>query len=89
MASGSSVKEVVADSETKLHDLEEIELEDENENLIIGNEYFDISENWVPSDLAFKQADKDIEEYDLNFDFINAEDLYLEDPLNSTSSWVE
>ena len=40
---------------------------------------FDISGNWVPSQENFTKAKADIKEKELFYDFVNAEELYLED----------
>ena len=66
---------------------DEIELEEEN---YFTNDWsFDITEDWAPSESAFKQADEDVKDYDLSFDFIDVEDLYLEETPISTTSWTD
>ena len=40
---------------------------------------FDVTENIFPDDEDFLQASKDIEEYDLDYDFQNVDELYLDD----------
>ena len=40
---------------------------------------FDVTENIFPDDEDFLQASKDIEEYDLDYDFQNVNELYLDD----------
>lgn len=44
----------------------------------------DISQDFFPLDEDYVQADNDIDKYELNYDFENVDDLYLEDyqPLN-------
>lgn len=39
---------------------------------------FDISETWVPSEEDYIQAQADIQEYELNYNFENVEELYIE-----------
>ena len=39
----------------------------------------DISDSWAPSDEDFKQAKADVLKYDLNYDFKDVNDLYLDE----------
>ena len=39
----------------------------------------DISENWFPSEEDFIKADEDIKNYNLDYDFGNINELYLEE----------
>ena len=88
MISGSPIKEIIAETKaSRLEDLDEIELEEEN--YFTKDWSFDITEDWAPSESAFKQADEDVRDYDLSFDFIDIEDLYLEETPMSTTSWTE
>jgi len=43
------------------------------------NTFVDITENWLPIEADFIQAKKDIEQYNLNYDFKSADELYLDD----------
>jgi hypothetical protein len=47
--------------------------------IIETNDEFDVSENWVPSQENFTKAKADIKEKELFYDFVKAEELYLED----------
>ena len=40
---------------------------------------YDISENWIPSQEDFITASEDISKYELNYDFENIDELYLEE----------
>lgn len=45
---------------------------------ITTNDLIDISEWFVPSEEDFNKAKEDLEKYEMNFNFTNAEELYLE-----------
>jgi len=49
----------------------------------------DISDSWELEDVDFAQAEVDIKEYDLNYDFENVEELYLDEEDNSNKFWYE
>jgi hypothetical protein len=49
----------------------------------------DISDSWELEDIDFDQAEADIKEYDLNYDFENVEELYLDEEDNSNKFWYE
>ena len=49
----------------------------------------DISDSWELEDVDFTQAEIDIKEYDLNYDFENVEELYLDEEDNSSKFWYE
>jgi hypothetical protein len=49
----------------------------------------DISDSWELEDVDFAQAEIDIKEYDLNYDFENVEELYLDEENNSNKFWYE
>ena len=49
----------------------------------------DISDSWELEDVDFAQAEIDIKEYDLNYDFENIEELYLDEENNSSKFWYE
>jgi len=49
----------------------------------------DISDSWELEDIDFAQAEVDIKEYDLNYDFENVEELYLDEEDNSNKFWYE
>lgn len=49
----------------------------------------DISDSWELEDVDFAQAEIDIKEYDLNYDFENVEELYLDEEDNSSKFWYE
>lgn len=49
----------------------------------------DISDSWELEDADFAQAEIDIKEYDLNYDFENVEELYLDEENNSSKFWYE
>lgn len=49
----------------------------------------DISDSWELEDIDFAQAEIDIKEYDLNYDFENVEELYLDEENNSSKFWYE
>jgi hypothetical protein len=49
----------------------------------------DISDSWELEDVDFAQAEIDIKEYDLNYDFENVEELYLDEENNSSKFWYE
>jgi len=49
----------------------------------------DISDSWELEDVDFTQAEIDIKEYDLNYDFENVEELYLDEENNSSKFWYE
>jgi len=48
----------------------------------------DISDNWLPNDDDFLQAEADIKEFNLDYDFENVEDLYLETE-DDKVFWIE
>lgn len=48
----------------------------------------DISDNWLPNDDDFLQAEADIKEFNLDYDFENVEDLYLETE-DDRVFWIE
>lgn len=43
-----------------------------------GNNVIDISDSWAPEEEDFKEAVANVEKYDLNLDFKNINELYLE-----------
>jgi len=89
MALGASMTEVLASSgdEESVNEMEGLELEEEEVHFV---NTFDISEGWIPSESSFAEADEDIVKYDLNFDFVTVDDLYLDDPLRGIpESWIE
>lgn len=49
----------------------------------------DISDSWELEDVDFTEAEVDIKEYDLNYDFENVEELYLDEEDNSNKFWYE
>lgn len=48
----------------------------------------DISDSWEIEDIDFNQADEDIKQFNLNYDFQDIEDLYLDDE-ETTHFWYE
>lgn len=48
----------------------------------------DISDSWEIEDIDFNQADEDIKQFNLNYDFSDIEDLYLDDE-ETTHFWYE
>lgn len=48
----------------------------------------DITDNWLPSDDDFLQAEADIKEFSLDYDFDDVEDLYL-DTEDDKVFWIE
>ena len=54
-----------------------------------GSESVDISDSWELEDIDFSQADIDIKEYDLNYDFEDIEELYLDEENDSNKFWYE
>jgi hypothetical protein len=54
-----------------------------------SSESIDVSDNWELEDIDFSQADVDIKEYDLNYDFEDVEELYLDEEDNSNKFWYE
>lgn len=54
-----------------------------------SSENIDISDNWELEDIDFAQAEIDIKEYDLNYDFEDVEELYLDEEDNSNKFWYE
>jgi hypothetical protein len=48
----------------------------------------DITDNWLPNDDDFLQAEADIKEFNLDYDFENVEDLYLETE-DDKVFWIE
>lgn len=51
-------------------------------------ELIDISDNWQVEDIDFEQAEADVKEFNLDYDFQNIEDLYLDDE-DTTHLWYE
>lgn len=49
----------------------------------------DISDSWELEDIDFAQAEIDIKEYDLNYNFEDVEELYLDEEDNSNKFWYE
>ena len=49
----------------------------------------DISDSWELEDIDFAQAEIDIKEYDLNYNFEDVEELYLDEEDNSSKFWYE
>ena len=49
----------------------------------------DISDSWELEDIDFSQAEIDIKEYDLNYNFEDVEELYLDEEDNSSKFWYE
>jgi hypothetical protein len=49
---------------------------------------FDISDSWEPNDSDFSQADTDIQDYNLDYDFEDENDLYL-DTEQEKANWLE
>ena len=54
-----------------------------------SSESIDISDSWELEDIDFSQAESDIKEYDLNYDFEDVEELYLDEEDNSNKFWYE
>ena len=54
-----------------------------------SSESVDVSDNWELEDIDFAQAEIDIKEYDLNYDFEDVEELYLDEEDNSNKFWYE
>ena len=54
-----------------------------------SSENIDISDSWELEDVDFAQAESDIKEYDLNYDFEDVEELYLDEEDNSNKFWYE
>jgi len=54
-----------------------------------SSENIDISDTWELEDIDFTQAEIDIKEYDLNYDFEDVEELYLDEEDNSNRFWYE
>jgi hypothetical protein len=54
-----------------------------------SSENIDISDSWELEDIDFAQAEIDIKEYDLNYNFEDVEELYLEEEDNSNKFWYE
>lgn len=54
-----------------------------------SSENIDISDSWELEDIDFVQAEADVKEYDLNYDFENVEELYLDEEDNSNKFWYE
>lgn len=48
----------------------------------------DITDNWLPNDDDFNQAEADIKEFTLDYDFEDVNDLYLETE-DEKSNWLE
>ena len=48
----------------------------------------DITEMWEPNDNDFSQADADIQEFSLDYDFEDENDLYL-DTEQEKANWLE
>jgi hypothetical protein len=53
-----------------------------------ASDVIDISDNWEIQDIDFEQAEADIKEFNLDYDFQNIEDLYLDDEY-TTHLWYE
>lgn len=51
-------------------------------------ELIDISDYWEVEEIDFENAEADIKEFDLNYDFENVEELYLDDE-ETTHLWYE
>jgi hypothetical protein len=49
-----------------------------NNDFETDSEAIDISEGWIPSEKDFDKAEEEITKFDLNHDFLTADDLYLE-----------
>lgn len=54
-----------------------------------SSENIDISDSWELEDIDFAQAEMDIKEYDLNYNFEDVEELYLDEEDNSNKFWYE
>ena len=54
-----------------------------------GSASIDISDSWELEDIDFAQAEIDIKEYDLNYNFEDVEELYLDEEDNSSKFWYE
>lgn len=54
-----------------------------------GSASIDISDSWELEDVDFAQAEIDIKEYDLNYNFEDVEELYLDEEDNSNKFWYE
>lgn len=54
-----------------------------------SSENIDISDSWELEDIDFAQAEIDIKEYDLNYNFEDVEELYLDEEDNSNKFWYE
>ena len=51
------------------------------------NQSLDISDYWLPSEGDFDKAAKEIEEFDLNYNFSSVEELYLENYQSIDWEW--
>ena len=49
-----------------------------NDDFETDSEAIDISEGWIPSKEDYDKAEEEIAKFDLNHDFLTADDLYLE-----------
>ena len=54
-----------------------------------GSASIDISDSWELEDIDFTQAEIDIKEYSLNYNFEDVEELYLDEEDNSSKFWYE
>lgn len=71
-----------------LNEITSLVLEDENN--IICSSAFDVLEEWHPSKSFFLEAQKDIEQYNLDLSFDNVSDLYLEvEDQNQFKNWID
>jgi nitrogen fixation protein FixH len=55
------------------------ELVFENKARIKVNTFVDITEDWLPTKIDFVQASEDIKKYELNYNFKDINELYLDD----------
>lgn len=60
-----------------------------DKDIVSTSNYVDVSDFLNPLDEDFSKAEEDIQSYDLNYDFEDAEDLYLEDEETSNRFWYE
>ena len=49
--------------------------------------FVDITEDWLPTEADFTQASEDIEKYELNYNFKDVNELYLDDYEKLEISW--
>ena len=57
------------------------------EACICDSSSLDISDLWYPNELDFTKAEKLVKEYDLNYEFEDVNNLYLEDYTKLKLNW--